>query len=74
MTDLETSKTLATPEVRTSTGGPATVEVGIEGKVMVKIVVTVDPSGRAATYIAQVRRDGRLDSQHEAKLTLAERT
>ena len=74
VTDLETSKTLATPEVTTTAGRPATVEVGVEGRVMVKIVVTVEPSGRAASYVAQVRRDGRLDSQHEARLVLPDRT
>ena len=74
VTDLETAKTLATPEVKTTAAGPATLEAGIEGKILVKLVVTVDSSGRTASYIATVRRDGRVESQHEATLTLPDRT
>jgi hypothetical protein len=73
VTDLKTSKILATPELKTVAGTPATFELGIKDKVIIKFVVTINETGQEASYISEVRRNGELESSQEASLSLAKR-
>ena len=69
ITDLATSSLLAEPRLVTAAGVPATMETGTD-KLMVRFVVTVDPSGRQAAYTSEVRRNGQVESSQSAVLAI----
>ena len=70
VSDLNTSKVLARPTLITEAGKPATIEIGSQGGVVLKVVVNVAVDGRSASYVGEVRRGGKVESSQSATLSL----
>jgi len=70
VSDLNTSKVLARPMLTTLAGTPATIEIGSQSGVVLKLVVTVAVDGRSASYVGEVRKGGKVESSQSATLSL----
>lgn len=71
VSDLNTSKVLARPTLVTAVGTPATIEIGSQAGVILKVVVTVAGDGRSASYVGEVHRAGKLESSQSATLSIS---
>ncbi len=71
VTDLSSSKVLATPTLVVAASQPATVEMGSTGATKLKMVFTVSADGKTATYTGEVQRAGEVQSSQQATLAVA---
>lgn len=73
ISDLVTSKVLSKPKLITVAGKPATIEVGSAGTQTLKMVVTVSPDGKTASYTSEFRRLGKVETTQSTTLAVGVR-
>jgi hypothetical protein len=75
VSDLRTGNVLAKPVVITRAGTPARAEiggVGAKGMVSVAFTITVDASGKTATYSSEVRDNAEVVASQSATLAVTQ--
>ena len=70
VTDLETDAVIAKPTLTIGSGKPARVEMGDEGKWLLKVSVTADGASHRAAYDATFTRSGQVVSRQRLSVNL----
>lgn len=74
VTDINSSRVIATPVLLVAANQPATVEIGRPDAVKLKLIFTVSADGKTASYTNEIQRNGEVQSSHKATLVIATRT